>query len=94
MDRYIKAAILEDIGQKFILISGPRQVGKTTFTQSLSDSFQYLNFDIPQDRKMLIQQHFDEQKFAKQCIVLTCCGCIEQVLKQFIKIKKFCFGHV
>jgi len=62
MDRYIKAAILEDIGQKFILISGPRQVGKTTFTQSLSDSFQYLNFDIPQDRKMLIQQHFDEQK--------------------------------
>jgi uncharacterized protein len=63
MERYLKMPILEDLGQKFIFISGPRQVGKTTLTQSLCDSFQYLNFDIPQDRKMMLQQHFDlEQK--------------------------------
>lgn len=62
MKRYLGLALIKDLGNKYILISGPRQVGKTTLTKSLSDSIDYLNFDIPQDKKKIIQRHFDSDK--------------------------------
>ncbi|MFP5490392.1 MAG: ATP-binding protein [Bacteriovoracia bacterium] len=62
MKRYLVLALIKDLGHKYILISGPRQVGKTTLTKSLSDSIDYLNYDIPQDKKKIIQRHFDSDK--------------------------------
>lgn len=38
MERYLKAAVLEDLQEKMVFLGGPRQVGKTTFALSLLTS--------------------------------------------------------
>lgn len=53
MERYIKKAVEQDLRKKIILITGPRQVGKTTFSKSLIQDFEYLNYDNVFDRKKL-----------------------------------------
>ena len=35
MDRYLKAAVWEDLREKMVFLGGPRQVGKTTFALNL-----------------------------------------------------------
>ncbi len=35
------------------LVSGPRQVGKTTLAKSLSADAAYLNYDITEDQKLI-----------------------------------------
>ncbi|MFA6294746.1 MAG: AAA family ATPase [Victivallales bacterium] len=60
MERYLKTAISEDLGEKMVFMGGPRQVGKTTLALSLlADGNEtnpaYLNWDNPASRKMLLQ---------------------------------------
>ncbi len=60
MERYLKAAISEDLGEKMVFLGGPRQVGKTTLALSLLANGDethpaYLNWDNPASRKMLMQ---------------------------------------
>lgn len=43
MDRYLSAPIKKDSDKKIILLSGPRQSGKTTLTKQLLTPFDYLN---------------------------------------------------
>ncbi len=50
MDRHLKPIIQSDLSSKIILISGPRQAGKTTLSQSLTDQSVYLNYDEVDDR--------------------------------------------
>lgn len=45
-----------------ILVSGPRQCGKTTLTKMLSDQYDYLNFDSENDRQILKTKSWDRQK--------------------------------
>jgi uncharacterized protein len=54
--RYLDQTLKRDLKKKLILLSGPRQCGKTTLAQNLSPSLAYLNFDVPEER-LLIQQH-------------------------------------
>ena len=59
MQRYLETAIQADLGRKMVFLSGPRQVGKTTLARSLMASYpraQYLNWDVPNDRRILIDQ--------------------------------------
>ena len=59
MKRYLNDLIARDLGKKMVLITGPRQVGKTTLGRQLMEQFdpaQYLNWDIPQDRQILERQ--------------------------------------
>ena len=56
MDRYLKNALLEDIGHKIILITGPRQCGKTTLSQMLSQDYQYLNYDLAEHRLLIAEK--------------------------------------
>ena len=51
--RHLKKAIIRDLQKKVILLSGPRQVGKTTLSKNLFNSFEYLNYDSAQDRAIL-----------------------------------------
>ncbi len=58
-ERSIQNAVLQDLKKKMVLLSGPRQVGKTVFAQNLSRQFQYLNFDSLDDRAILLARSWD-----------------------------------
>jgi uncharacterized protein len=53
MERYLEELIRRDLLKKVIILSGPRQVGKTTLSKQLFSSFIYLNYDSASDRKMI-----------------------------------------
>ena len=56
MNRYLTKQILSDLDRKMVLLSGPRQVGKTFLAKQLMDSFskaQYLNFDSLDDAQII-----------------------------------------
>lgn len=55
--------------KSMILLAGPRQCGKTTFARMISDEFVnnlYFNWDIPTDKKRLVQDPFFFQSLAKK----------------------------
>jgi len=59
MKRYLSDMILADLGRKMVLLTGPRQVGKTTLARELMPGFQrpqYLNWDVADDRRILTEQ--------------------------------------
>ena len=60
--RYLYKNIIEDLKQKMVFISGPRQVGKTTLIQNIGEQFykhtQYLNWDNRDHRKMILNTEF------------------------------------
>ncbi len=59
MQRYLDSAVRTDLGRKMVFLTGPRQVGKTTLAKALMAEYpraQYLNWDVANDRRMLIGQ--------------------------------------
>lgn len=59
MKRYLEDNILSDLGKKMVVLTGPRQVGKTTLAKELMASYpraQYLNWDVIADRRILLAQ--------------------------------------
>jgi predicted AAA+ superfamily ATPase len=62
MERYLENFILDDLKKKIVLLTGPRQSGKTTLSKVLSDSFDYLNFDNPEHRLGLIERSWDRSR--------------------------------
>lgn len=55
LKRSLTPQILKDLEQKFVLLSGPRQSGKTTLAKNLETDFEYLNYDILAHRKQIIR---------------------------------------
>lgn len=58
--RYIKSPVMNDLKQKMVFLGGPRQVGKTTFAQSLIKNYKdqhpaYLNWDFVEDRDVILR---------------------------------------
>lgn len=55
IERRARGPIRQDLAKKMVLLSGPRQCGKTTLVQSLTDDAGglYLNWDDPADRKLI-----------------------------------------
>lgn len=59
MKRYLDDLIATDLQRKMVLVTGPRQVGKTTLCRHLMERFQpaqYLNWDVAADRAILQRQ--------------------------------------
>ena len=56
--RAITKSLKKDLEDKLIILSGPRQVGKTTLSRSLYANYEYLNFDIKDERKMILEESF------------------------------------
>ena len=59
MERSFVARIRADLALKMVILTGPRQVGKTTLAQALAAEAgrgQYLNWDVPGDRRILRDQ--------------------------------------
>jgi uncharacterized protein len=53
MKRYLEDSIYKDLKEKIVLLSGPRQVGKTTLSKQLTPSHVYLNYDSIPDRQII-----------------------------------------
>ncbi len=73
MDRLQAAAIRRDLDRKMVLLSGPRQVGKSFLAQSLLPGFSrpvYLNFDNAQDRAVIVGQSWPGATSS-----IACCPC-------------------
>jgi uncharacterized protein len=62
MKRYLDEYILKDLPTKMVVLTGPRQVGKTTLCRQLMEGFstsQYLNWDVLADRVILQRQSWN-----------------------------------
>ena len=59
MKRYLSDILPLDLNKKMVLLTGPRQVGKTTLAKAMMKDYrrpQYLNWDVTDDRRILIDQ--------------------------------------
>ena len=59
MRRYLESSIKKDLKEKIVILSGPRQVGKTTLSQQITPSHSYLNFDSSSDRKIIHKEEWN-----------------------------------
>ena len=59
MERQIKSRIISDLKKKMVLLSGPRQVGKSFLAKMIMEEFKqprYLNWDSTKDRKVILDE--------------------------------------
>ena len=61
MQRYLEGPIKRDLERKIVLLSGPRQVGKTTLSRQLLEPYVYLSFDSGPDREMIRKLEWDRK---------------------------------
>ncbi len=64
MEREQAHRIRQDLNQKMVFLSGPRQVGKSHLARTLSVGFEkpvYLNWDNAEDRKIMLAQAWSVQ---------------------------------
>ena len=59
ISRNLRAPVVRDLNEKIVLLSGPRQCGKTTLSKALFKKFDYLNHDSPPDRGVFQSQTWD-----------------------------------
>ncbi len=59
MKRYLDDRVRQDLAQKMVMLTGPRQVGKTTLSRQLVAELpgaQYLNYDVAAHRAVMLAQ--------------------------------------
>lgn len=62
MIRYLAQPITNDLTKKLVILTGPRQAGKTTLSQNLGlQNPLYLNYDVLADRKVLQSQSWGRE---------------------------------
>jgi len=54
--------ISQDLPNKIVLVTGPRQCGKTTLSKQLCSDYDYFNYDSARDRLALQEQSWDRTK--------------------------------
>ena len=62
MKRSIEDFIRKDLKRKIVLLTGPRQSGKTTLAKMIEKSFDYFNYDNPEHRLSLMEKSWDRAK--------------------------------
>lgn len=61
LNRDITDAVRHDLDSKIVLLSGPRQCGKTTLARSLFSEHEYLNYDFPSHRLAIERRTWNRQ---------------------------------
>ena len=56
MDRTLTAYLKKDLPKKIVLLSGPRQSGKTTLAKMLFQDVEYYNYDLAEDRVAVMEK--------------------------------------
>ena len=62
IQRELEAPLLRDLARKAVVLTGARQVGKTTLARQVMEGHadpQYLNWDVPADRAVLLRQSWN-----------------------------------
>jgi hypothetical protein len=62
MRRYLEKYIKEDLASKIVMLTGPRQTGKTTLSKMVTPDYDYFNLDNPEHRLNLIERSWDRSK--------------------------------
>ncbi len=62
MRRYLEKYIKEDLVSKIVMLTGPRQTGKTTLSKMVTSDYDYFNLDNPEHRLNLIERSWDRSK--------------------------------
>ena len=62
MKRQLTQDIQEALTEKIVLLTGPRQCGKTTLVKQLYTHFDYFNYDAAEDRLALQEKSWDRNK--------------------------------
>ena len=62
MERYLTNQLNKDLLKKPIILSGPRQCGKTYLSKRLQNEFDFLNFDVASDRMRLLKLDWSSEK--------------------------------
>jgi len=60
--RYLEKTIIDDLDKKMVFLGGPRQVGKTTLSKSLTSEYTYLNWDEPTHREQILKNQLPVSK--------------------------------
>lgn len=61
-ERNLTDWLKKDLKKKIVLLSGPRQSGKTTLARMISDRHDYLNYDLAEHRLALREKSWDRTK--------------------------------
>lgn len=63
LKRDLTDSITQDLEKKIVIVSGPRQCGKTTLARSLPvKNYDYLSYDALEDRTLLLRKQWDRKK--------------------------------
>ena len=62
MERYLQQDVKQALAEKIVLLTGPRQCGKTTLAKQLYPDFDYFNYDAMEDRLALREKSWDRSK--------------------------------
>lgn len=62
MERDLTPYIKNDLPSKIVLLTGPRQCGKTTLAKQCHEAFDYFNYDAAEDRLILKEKSWDRKK--------------------------------
>ena len=62
VERDLQAPLHQDLGKKILLLTGPRQCGKTFLSKALTTDHQYFNYDFAEHRVLLIEKGWDRRK--------------------------------
>lgn len=59
MNRTLTSYLSPFLNKKIVLLTGPRQVGKTTLAKSVSQDYAYYNYDVKSQARVFLNQEWD-----------------------------------